>query len=650
MNLIFIWSETQNIKKNNGLCLSGKYEIEYKNDCLTIKKNNEYVDGFWGNVVEDCFAIVGDNGAGKTTLVNEIRCSIYNAKVINTEEKGIYIFEEEKKLLIYAANLGEEELKEIYNEDKKICDYKRESTDENIVIYNYKKNENLHMGELFEKYELVYFHNNFTKIDYCNIHKCKYDYSIGKEIFKISKDRYENRLSDIRENEVLEYFNHNYFQIIDFLMNYNGDIPFINKKVIEIDVCNMSKRNYNIKKIKDNSENKSQIEEMVKKVEVKYSDNWDKYTVLNILLNCYKRLCKPANHKMHKALKLSEKMFFSSFNKAMGECSKKESVYDFLRHMVIEIKKSVQYGSSDDKKEYLDEGYLSKVVELVDVIQKCNIFEKEAEPEKKIIILNTTEKKKNIKKFIEAYKAIIEANFPFFDFYFGVSTGEYCYLQIFSKLFSVLKSSSEENLLLIFDEVDLALHPKLQRQYMKKLIEFLEEVSENIKIKLKIIVTTHSPIILSDFPHTNVLYLKNEDKEKGAIEFYKEKDVLTFGSNIHSLFLNSFFLASEGTMGAFAEEKINRIIEELYEKDEKNVENNRKIVGFIGEGIIRNKLEIMLHSVSQNHNSNSNNETLLQELKKIELLLKNDICNRKVLESKIEGLKKYLDDKNKTEL
>ena len=103
-------------------------------------------------------------------------------------------------------------------------------------------------------------------------------------------------------------------------------------------------------------------------------------------------------------------------------------------------------------------------------------------------------------------------------------------------------------------------------------------------------------------------------------------------------------------MGAFAEEKINRIIEELYEKDEKNVENNRKIVGFIGEGIIRNKLEIMLHSVSQNHNSNSNNETLLQELKKIELLLKNDICNRKVLESKIEGLKKYLDDKNKTEL
>ena len=58
----------------------------------------------------------------------------------------------------------------------------------------------------------------------------------------------------------------------------------------------------------------------------------------------------------------------------------------------------------------------------------------------------------------------------------------------------------------------------------------------------------------------------------------------------------------------------------------------------------------MLNSVSQNHNSNANNEILLEELKKIELLLKNDICNKKVLESKIEGLKKYLDDKNKTEL
>lgn len=633
MNLIFIWSETQNIKKNNGLCLSGKYEIEYKNDCLTIKKNNEYVDGFWGNVVEDCFAIVGDNGAGKTTLVNEIRDSIYNTSIVNTEDKSIHIFGDEKKLLIYLVNLGEEELKEIYNEDK------------NLVIYYYKNIENQYKDEL-KKYKFVYFHNNLTKADYYNTSApIGYDYSIGAEISKFNKDRYENNLSDFRENEVLEYFNHNYFQIINLLVNYNRNIPFIKKKVIEIDVCNMSKRDYNITKLEDNSENKSKLDEMIKKVESKHSDRWDKCTVLNILLNCYKRLCKPANHKMHNASKLLEEIFFNSFDKAMRECDEKKSIYDFLRYIIKEIESSVQNMSSEYVKDYLD-----RIEKFVDIIEKGEIFEKQMEFEKKIIVLNNDTAKEDIKNFFELYKTIIEANFPFFDFYFGVSTGEYYYLQIFSKLFSVLKSSSEENLLLIFDEVDLALHPKLQRQYMKKLIEFLEEVSENIKIKLKIIITTHSPIILSDFPHTNVLYLKNEDKEKGAIEFYKEKDVLTFGSNIHSLFLNSFFLASEGTMGAFAEDKINRIIEELYEKDEKNVENNRKIVGFIGESIIRNKLEIMLNSVSQNHNSNANNEILLEELKKIELLLKNDICNKKVLESKIEGLKKYLDDKNKTEL
>lgn len=70
------------LDNDDGVMLSGKYIIkcDLKKGILSIKSNNDYVYGFWGKNVQDCFAIVGDNGAGKTMLVNYIMDNLSTIK------------------------------------------------------------------------------------------------------------------------------------------------------------------------------------------------------------------------------------------------------------------------------------------------------------------------------------------------------------------------------------------------------------------------------------------------------------------------------------------------------------------------------------------------------------------------------------------
>ena len=179
-----------------------------------------------------------------------------------------------------------------------------------------------------------------------------------------------------------------------------------------------------------------------------------------------------------------------------------------------------------------------------------------------------------------------------------------------------------KNLLLIFDEVDLSLHPRWQRMFMKWLIDFCEELYRGKAVK--IIITTHSPILLSDFPGNSVLYLI-KDENKSLLEYSDRRQ--TFGCNIHMLFLDSFFLDKCGTMGAFAEEKINEIANIIYngKKEEINKEDLEKEIEYIGEGIIKQKLKYELgKNNSQKFTDDSSEIKLIEEtISRLEKLIKN---------------------------
>ena len=104
----------------------------------------------------------------------------------------------------------------------------------------------------------------------------------------------------------------------------------------------------------------------------------------------------------------------------------------------------------------------------------------------------------------------------------------------------------------VLEEIELYYHPELQQQFVKYLIDSLDQMNlEGIEC-IDVIIVTHSPYVLSDIPKTNVLALRKDNVEP-------ETNLKTFGANIHDMLKNSFFL-SEGANGKFAQWEIGHIL------------------------------------------------------------------------------------------
>lgn len=187
----------------------------------------------------------------------------------------------------------------------------------------------------------------------------------------------------------------------------------------------------------------------------------------------------------------------------------------------------------------------------------------------------------------------------------GLSSGELALLKTFSNLYSAkialqsrkVTEINEENFLLLLDEVDLGLHPRWQRKWISTALPIIEKIFEDNH--LQIIITTHSPIFLSDIFEENIIFLPEESGTRN----YR-----TFGQNIYSLFKNAFFLNEDEFIGEYAYQKIQDTIEYLRFKidgkleslDSDNLYYNineedakkiaKKIIDSIGEKIMSNQL------------------------------------------------------------
>jgi AAA15 family ATPase/GTPase len=147
---------------------------------------------------------------------------------------------------------------------------------------------------------------------------------------------------------------------------------------------------------------------------------------------------------------------------------------------------------------------------------------------------------------------------------------------------------------LLIDEVDLFLHPNWQKKIVKVLVDFM---SAKYDFNFHIILTTHSPFLLSDIPKQNIIFLDKDEKGNcKVVDGLKEKKQ-TFGANIHTLLSDSFFM-EDGLMGEFAKSKIDKAITLLNQDklDEKDLKYCEQIISIIGEPIVKNQLQRMLDS------------------------------------------------------
>lgn len=181
----------------------------------------------------------------------------------------------------------------------------------------------------------------------------------------------------------------------------------------------------------------------------------------------------------------------------------------------------------------------------------------------------------------------------------GLSTGEKQFLKIFSRFISYelnnLIYKKVKQFIILIDEFEIGFHPLWQRKFLKIWIDFLEkyvnQTPEN-KIKVQLILTSHSPFVVSDLPKQCINFLtKSESKKNNQIETLNKHNA-TFGANIHSLFTDAFFI-SDGLMGDFAQYKIDLLIKEIFKQEKythAEYEGFKPLINIIGEPFIRAKL------------------------------------------------------------
>lgn len=136
--------------------------------------------------------------------------------------------------------------------------------------------------------------------------------------------------------------------------------------------------------------------------------------------------------------------------------------------------------------------------------------------------------------------------------------------------------SKIENVVLLLDEPDIHLHPEWCRVFSKELFELLQALGMELDVKFKVIISTHSPFIMSDVPR--FCAKKLEKNENGYITVSKPNN--TLGLEIPYLLKDEFFLTSG--VGELLKSRMKNIYKKYdngpSEEDKENIEMMEKYV------------------------------------------------------------------------
>lgn len=148
------------------------------------------------------------------------------------------------------------------------------------------------------------------------------------------------------------------------------------------------------------------------------------------------------------------------------------------------------------------------------------------------------------------------------------------------------KQAHYSKICLVFDEIELYFHPKYQTMLVAFMIETLQGLNlEKVK-DIQIILSTHSPFILSDIPTNDILMIKDGEQTQ------PEEESETFCANVYDILNSQFFM--KRFVGDLASIKLDNLIRDINAyrvnpSDEKKVALKKRIK-IIGDDFISLKL------------------------------------------------------------
>lgn len=613
MELVFLYVNLSRSKfiEKSGFNFSPNYnfEVHYKDGYYELSENKQEVtvsDDFFDKdrCITNITATVGENGAGKTTLLDYILLSGLSVKQNKNKENYDYYmdeFEYKKQIVIYKDG------------DKLVCyhnvnDFK-EFKDPRIKYINVNKDK-----KFFDNLKNNTGFMNMTKISLTNSLYSKNEISKHGRLDTITLNPNTiNRLKNsffeksvCSDKSKYDAFN----KIPTILSGYKDTKDFQNILDLLYTKYILSKDE---KSIFENLMNRD-ITISFKSVKM-YLDKWDEE-----YLNHYKKdesglisfrdtwvksivKVEKELHNVDIALNLYENLLFELITykgiKNIGVFGSKQEMIEYIEPSVKSIKNTMYFKNAySEIKDY--ENFLSGCMQSPCLLPKDDsayVFNKiiKSQSNKLVDFLILVENSflKNECSFVLKYIDIGGLDF---------SSGERALLNFFSwmhilpyfnKIQTEIEKSLFDNILLLIDEIDLYCHPSWQQKLLYYLIQ---EARLNFKGKnVQIIFTTHSPIVLSDMPRSNIIYLKHQNGK--LVIDGKENHKETFGTNIYKLFDDAFFLEKQGQVGQFAKGKIQTLIDKVRNVDKLDVERINRLkqeISIIGEPLIREKLVSML--------------------------------------------------------
>ncbi len=580
MNLLYIWNEAYfGANENEGCQLSARYQITFDRTALKLsvrRKKDIFSGSFWGENIYDAMAVVGRNGAGKTRLAYSIMETLEEASrladVNFSSQQSRFAF-----ILVFADSAGAEEKIKIFTTYPNL----------NVGIDSPLRDDFPGRWDDLKRFKFAYFTDSLSFTDYSRKkYGIVHDGSLGGAIRDAFQSNREMHYIDGAMSPITNYFNDEMGKILDFVCfdrNQEG-IPFALPERVKFSV-----QDYNVNldyiseqldemKITDGGDI---LKKKCNEIRSRYGQNMGSLLAIHLLLNLFKSFCIPQTSLDH--LEERAQVFLDIISRM--ECSGEDAF-----GTVLKLLEQIKPVSGDS--------------ERIDVYQKALEWLRkqpalQTQRSWAEWSLNLTKERETIKGLYDHYR---KTNFPFpyFSISFGLSTGEYAFLRRFVRINELLRKGSDgrsyvtnnicsekqcDGLMIYLDEADQSMHPEWQRKQMDWLLKFLSARFETCSTQL--VVATHSPIMLSDFPRSHVLYLGNSGQ---GFKIEKRKTRI-FGNNIHTLFRDAFFLDG-GTMGAFAEQKINEIAQSLQDTDGSSPDM-LEIVEEVGDDVIRNKLRQM---------------------------------------------------------
>lgn len=640
MELVYLWLNNYKGFNNLGIILNAAYE-EVKIDYLTankkvninIKEKQNYTNIFPKNL--NIITLVGRNGSGKSTIVsalNKIIHSIQSSVRSNSTSTVRYddtLLPEEFCLICkqdnsYIAYCSDESIFSLTIQTLKgdklsaICSDQHKDLDKSLPfekrMIKQSKNEKIScaMFQPFLRKESDYSDNFSSSNNIYGIAKIKlnnyfyYDrfrlYDTVRTIQELYK--FNNSLSDKNQLEFFKDNNHGlHFEKYSPILNIYDALQWVNNRIQNerkednypiIQTISSSTRTFS-GKILSNPRQYTNLDKISSDILPKLFFSYAVGELLESINNPHKiGLLQETNYK--KILNNLSQDTYQNREKRIEfyETILQGGIRTRIREVLtayLEYEKDIPMSKSLSMKDLLNKYYevvCNKTTHNLPVLQL-----------KRMVSFTTTKKYPSYITQIERLKGISKnlykdsSNKKYYDF-LSLSTGEQRLLRFIADVYLVanmkeLKKNSKnsENNIYIFDEMDLSWHPEWQRNMVFYIIDLFDKITANSKNrKINLIFTTHSPIILSDMPKSNVVFLPKEKKTP--------KDFDTFGANIHDLFKTGLFFNCPNcsTLGAFAKSEILKIRDTLNSDNltKSEVSEIRDKIEMIGEPIIRNSL------------------------------------------------------------